>query len=172
MNPSPTTMTNTPQSTRTISEVKIAAINVNSLVSFNKRYDLLQFVNNNNIDIALVSEIKLADRYKVQYVNCNIIRNDRHNSKTGGGTAILIKTHIPYEIMHTPSSRYNQILEYTIVRMNQKRNQQLYMVAVYANNKDKPVYYKEMNHLFEKLKLHQPNHYYIITGDLNSRHVA
>ncbi|XP_076659970.1 uncharacterized protein LOC143363244 [Halictus rubicundus] len=27
-----------------------------------------------------------------------------------------------------------------------------------------------MNHLFEKLKLHEHNHYYVLAGDLNSRH--
>lgn len=138
-------MSEPPSSFYTIPEVKLAAINVNSLISLNKRYDLLQFLNSNNVDIALISETKLSSKYKIEFSDFNIIRNDRNNNNAGGGTAILIKRHIQFETISTPSSRNNQIVEYTIAKVKLKNNQYLFMISIHANNKDQSAYNAELS---------------------------
>ena len=45
--------------------IKIASINVNSLISLSKRYDLYNFITENNLNIILVCETKLSTRYKI-----------------------------------------------------------------------------------------------------------
>lgn len=49
--------------------VKIAAINVNSICMTKRRYDLQKFVNENSIDIALLSETKLNAKHRVHLDN-------------------------------------------------------------------------------------------------------
>lgn len=151
--------------------INIASINVNSLISLNKRYDLLNFALLNNLDIILISETKLSERYKLQFANYDFIRVDRNLSVKGGGTAILIKKNIPYERIYTPSSKNNKILEYTIINIKILNNN-FFIISLYANNDDKKIFVDELNHLFTKLQLNLGNNYYVMAGDLNSRHVA
>ena len=82
-----------------IALLKILSINTNSLVALNKRYNLLQFISKNNIDIALTCETKLNHRHKIQFANYNIIRTDRSPKSKGGGTAIIIKNTIPFDVL-------------------------------------------------------------------------
>lgn len=43
----------------------------------NKKYDLLNFISNSNLDILLVSEPKLNKNHKLQFTDYNVIRTDR-----------------------------------------------------------------------------------------------
>lgn len=74
-----------------LAEIKIAAINVNSIIANYRRLELLEFINKYNHDIILLSETKLNNKYKLLFTDYNIIRTDRPNSIQGGGTAIVIK---------------------------------------------------------------------------------
>lgn len=71
--------------------LKIGAINTDFIVRYQRRMDLGQFVKQNNLDIALVYEIKLTKRHKLIIEGYNIIRTDKPNAMKDGGTAILIK---------------------------------------------------------------------------------
>lgn len=77
--------------------LKIAAINVNSIITLNKRYDLLNFISNLKLDILLITETKLNSKHKLQFTDYHIIRNDRPGSLKGGGTAIIINKNIKFE---------------------------------------------------------------------------
>ena len=154
--------------------LKIISVNVNSIVSHSKRYELISFLETNNPDIALLCETKLNMRHKIQLQNYEIIRTDRPNSLKGGGTAILIKRDLKVHWcqIFDPSSMSNNILEYSIVKIKLNQTKNLFLVSVYANNECGNVFVDELNNLFKKLKLNDLNNYYIIAGDFNARQVS
>lgn len=153
--------------------LKVASINVNSLISLSKRYDLFNFVTENDLDIVLICETKLNNNHRLQFSNYELMRTNRANNKNGGGTAILVKNTLPFELIPTPSSRNNKILEYTIIKIKTISLQSnLYLIALYANNDTNHFFIDELNTLFEKLNLNSPNNFYIIAGDFNARHTA
>ena len=118
-NPPATPAAQAPETSETppapLATLKVASINVNSLVSHSKRYDLLNFLTENKIDIALICETKLNSRHKTQFADYEIIRSDRVDSIKGGGNAILVKHNIDSEKIHFPTSTNNKIIEYTII---------------------------------------------------------
>ena len=63
--------------------LKIINLNVNSLISMSRRYDLQQFINLQKPDIALLSETKLNPRHKLQFVNYEIMRGRLQNKAVG-----------------------------------------------------------------------------------------
>lgn len=76
--------------------LNIIHLNINSLITLSRRYDLNQFISYNNPDVVLLNETKLNSKHKIHFQNYCIIRNDRKDAKRGGGTAILIKSGIKY----------------------------------------------------------------------------
>lgn len=152
--------------------LKIAAMNVNSIISHTKRFALLEFINNNKLDLVLISETKLNKRHKIVLDNHDIIRTDRPNATKGGGTAIIIKNDIDYEKIYYPSSNHNEVTEYSIIKIKLSHQKFLFIISIYANNKDKRIFITEFEHIFENLKLNNTNNYYIIAGDLNARNIS
>ena len=73
----------------------IIAININSLISLEKKYFLLKLIKIYNPDIILLSETKLNQNHKLIIDGYNIIRNDRPNSIQG----IIIKKNYKYKII-------------------------------------------------------------------------
>lgn len=65
--------------------LKIIQINVNSLISISRRYNLQQFINKHNPNILLLNETKLNSRHRLLFYNYIMIRKDRKDSKQGGG---------------------------------------------------------------------------------------
>lgn len=104
------------------SQIKIAAINVNSLITNYRRFELLHFAQLHNLDIILISETKLNSKYRLQFKEYNIIRTERLNATRGGGTAILMKNKFQYKTITHPSSHNYQILEYTIIKLVTNNN--------------------------------------------------
>ncbi|KAL7286456.1 hypothetical protein TKK_0019402 [Trichogramma kaykai] len=150
------------------SAVKIAAINVNSIVSINKRNDLLNFTNTHNLDIVLIGETKLSERHRIYFNNHDFIRTDRKSNK-GVGTAILIKNTLPYNIVSHPSCSDNVAIEYTIVNIVLGRLK-LLVVSLYAGGRDDRAFINELDRLVEELKLTHPYNYFLIAGDFNAKH--
>lgn len=151
--------------------LKIISVNVNSLVGLAKRNELLSFIQKHDPDVVLVCETKLSNRYRIQFADYKLIRSDRQATSSGGGTAVLVKNSILHEVIFSPSSRENSVIEYTIisVRLNDKK---LFLAAIYANNSERVKFRDELNALFLKLKLQDPNHLYLFAGDFNARHKA
>ena len=77
--------------------LKIISVDVNSIITNNRRSDLTKFVADYNPDIVLIGETKLNPKYKIEFKDYDVYRNDRPNATQGGGTAILIKKPIQYQ---------------------------------------------------------------------------
>lgn len=154
----------------TFGSFKVVSINVNSIISLNKRYDLCKFISLHNPDIVLICETKLNPRHKITFANYNMIRSDR-TSNQGGGTAILIKNNIKFETVFFPSSKNNSFIEYTIIKINLPNNNNLFFVALYANNREGKGFISEISHLYSNLELHNDNNFFLMAGDLNARNI-
>lgn len=63
--------------------LKIIHINVNSIIKISRRYELQNFLSNNNPDIDLLNETKLNPRYNLCFNGYKMIRKDRFGSKKG-----------------------------------------------------------------------------------------
>lgn len=106
----------------------------------------------------------------------NTINNNRQNKRArGGGTAILLKKGIYFtEVRHPPCTNF-KLLEFTIAKIilvNNDKTTYSCIVAIYASNRlrNEKLFLYEFSSLFNEMKLSDPNHMYIIAGDLNARH--
>ena len=115
------------------------------------------FRKENNIDIALINETHLKPYYKFKIRNYQIIRTDRPGIK--GGTAIIIKSHIPYENITIPKL---QTIEATGIKILTK-DHPLICIAAYKRPKIQihPEDFIELNKLGPRI---------LIAGDLNAKH--
>lgn len=69
-----------------MNNLKIIALNVNSIVSVSRRLNLLKFMEQHQPDILMLSETKINRHHQITFKNYKIIRQDRPNSHQGGGT--------------------------------------------------------------------------------------
>lgn len=159
-----------PNAAPVTSNLKIAAINVNSIRANQRRLELLQFLDRYNHDIVLISETKINSQHSLTFSNYDVIRTDRPNSIQGGGTAIIIRKNIQYESISIPSSINNEIVKFLIIKLIIGNHKILFIVSIYAGNDGRRMVIDEINHLFESLKLYYSDAYYIIAGDLNALH--
>lgn len=150
--------------------IKICAINVNSIRATKRRADLEMFLENNIIDIALISETKLTSKNFFSFRNYQIIRTDRPNVKNGGGTAIIIHNRIPFSAITYPNSLHNKSIEFSAARITTHSNNTLILISIYAPYSDKLTFINELDKIFTDFKLTNANTYHIIAGDFNARH--
>lgn len=151
-----------------LNKIKIIACNVNSIVSNYKRDALGRLLKVHKPEIVLVNETKLNERRTIFYKNYHCIRNDRPKAKNGGGTAILVKKSIKFNIVNHIKTK--PVIEKTIICINLRNNYKLYIMAIYATrgwNKD---FIPELNKIYDGLKLDNLSNFYLIAGDLNARH--
>lgn len=148
--------------------MKIYSINVNSIVSIQKRATLVAFLNKYKPDVVLLGETKLNTKHKLSFEHYNMIRNDRINSQFGGGTAILIKKQYAYTEFRPGEISLFQRLEVTSIKLSLPDNNQLYICAVYAPKGDE--FNSEFQRFFDIMRFACTNNYYIIAGDLNAKH--
>lgn len=160
-----------PQQELSSRSIKFTSINTNSLVALQRRYDLHNYIAENDFDIVLICKTKLNDGHRLQFANYDFIQVNRSSGKGGGVTAILVKNHFDYVTIHTPSSRDNKIIEYTILKIKIAAHN-LYVIAIYANNETSNHFTDELNDLFVKLRLQCEENRYIVAGDFNARHTS
>ena len=106
--------------------IRLAAINVNSIVANYRRLELIQFLQDFDHDFVFLSETKLNGRYKISFKNYNLVRRDRPNSIQGGGTAILVKKGIAFEEVSLPSIDKYEILECSIIKLYTHSNRTIF----------------------------------------------
>lgn len=152
-----------------INNLNILSINVNSIVSNVRRYNLLHTLEKHGIDIALVNETKLKNIHKIFLKKYNIIRNDRIIGK-GGGTAIIIKKEINFENIILSRQNNTKKLESTIIKIKINNNKNLFILSVYSLGDVRTSFTTELQDLFFELKLDSINNYYLLAGDLNAKH--
>lgn len=158
------------QNSTSIKQLKIISINVNSIIQNQRRANLLELLRKEIPDIVLLGETKISDRHKIEFKDYAMERRDRPNSNQGGGTAILIKKPLKYNLVITPESVAATNLEVTIIYFNLPQNKKLYIISAYAKCGNQKEFNVELQQLFESLKLNNINNYYVLAGDLNAKH--
>ncbi|CAG5084418.1 Similar to RTase: Probable RNA-directed DNA polymerase from transposon BS (Drosophila melanogaster) [Cotesia congregata] len=128
------------------------------------------FLENNTIDIAMISETKLTSKNFFSFRNYQIIRTDRPNVKNGGGTAIIIHNRIPFSAITYPNSLHNKSLEFSVAKITTQSNNTLILISIYARHSNKLSFINELYKIFTDFKLTNANTYHIIAGDFNARH--
>ena len=117
-----------------IKDLKIIALNVNSIVRHTRRANLKEFMEKTNPDILLINETKLNKKYRIAFEGYNMARNDRPDDRRGGGPAILMKEAIKYEEILYRNSATKPLLEATIIKIKCGQKN-LYVVSIYATNR-------------------------------------
>lgn len=70
-----------------------------------KHVEFINFLNTNNIDIALVTETWLTSEIRISTPAFKCYRIDR-SDRRGGGVAILIRRSIQHELLRSVQTRY------------------------------------------------------------------
>lgn len=96
-------MINTNLLSSDINNLKIAQINIRSLVSMAKREEFRLFLKKYKPDIVLISETHLKPKHKINFDGYKFYRSDRLDSSCGG-TAICILENILSAYIKTPES--------------------------------------------------------------------
>lgn len=154
-----------------LKSLKIASINVNSIITNQRRASLLEFINENNPDIALICKTKLNQQHILRFIDYNVIRTDRQDSIHSGGTAILIKQHFKYKQIFINTLIKPKVIETTIIKLKLDNDNNLFIISLYAKSGHYKEFKTELEEIFIKLELNKPTNYYIIAGDYNAKHV-
>ncbi|CAK9806151.1 Probable RNA-directed DNA polymerase from transposon X-element [Anthophora plagiata] len=153
-------------------ELNIIQINVNSIITNERRVTLLDCLNKQKPDVVLLSETKLNPRHKISFKNYNFIRRDRINSKQAGGTGILIRNDIKFKNIQPNCIKNSTCFESTVLEIKFQNNQKLYLIAAYATSSCKKEFMLELKAVFDALELNKASNYYLLAGDLNAKHYA
>ncbi|UYV73455.1 hypothetical protein LAZ67_10003334, partial [Cordylochernes scorpioides] len=136
---------------------KLRIIHWNACSLRNKRQQFTEFLNDHDIDIALISETWLKPCHRMNIPNYNTVRNDRMSGQ-GGGTAIFI--HRKYYCVPIQSTCQN--LETTGITIKDKNGTTLNIYSCYKPP-NTPLDPKDIYNIF---KTNTPT---ILAGDLNCK---
>lgn len=139
---------------------------VNSIITNQRRASLQNFIENNDPDCIFLSETKLSKNHKPYFENYRMYRDDR--ATMAGGTAILIKESIKATKKTTVSLSGFKCLETTIIQINLPNNDKLYLISAYGVGNNRREFMTELQTLFTELKLHEPDTFYLMAGDLTT----
>ena len=154
-----------------LNNLNIIYINVNSLISHEKRLYLTEFLEQRKLDIVLLGETKLSKKHILYFEKYNMIRQDRKNSQGAGGTAILIRKDLEFEVIESYNIQNNKKLETTIIACKLNSNKKLFIISAYATVSQGNSFIVDFNNLFKTLELNKEENYYVIAGDLNAKHM-
>ena len=142
-------------------DIHLTLLNATSVK--NKTAELLKFLTDHNIDIAIIMETWLKPSNTVKLNNYNIFRKDRPlctNKHPGGGVLIAVRTNIPVEDTPRPSV---SSIEFLSVKL--KISPALTIGAAYVSPKNKITAFD----LDAITSYHGPG-YFLIGGDFNAKH--
>lgn len=137
---------------------RITALNVNSITTAARKILLLDFINENNPDILLLSETHLKENRQFKISNYNIIRGDRINNN-GGGTAIIFKNGLQFKnFRHEINDTFEAVLVDSCLNSS-------WVTIISFYGLPKPSIHLELiSNFFENL-----NNNFICGGDFNAR---
>lgn len=146
-------------------KLTIITWNANSL-NIDKRNELANFMNQYNVDVALISEIHFSQKSRPYIVGYKCIRQD-YNLGNSQGVAIYIKHNIPYKVISTldpqgTNSNLAQQIQSVGIKISPSGTNQLDLFVVYLRPTHK-LLFPELDKL---LKNEIPT---IVGGDLNSK---
>ena len=147
--------------------LKIIQLNVNSLVSKEKRHSFENFLKIHKPTAVLLNETKLKKQHKLNFNNYNFIRNDRTTDGRGGGTGIVIRDNIKFTVVNNPKTLRS--IESTIIAI-ESGNKKIFLVSVYYSYgfANLPLDTEDMNRILGILKFNNNNDV-IIGGDFNAK---
>lgn len=148
--------------------LSLASINVNSIVANVRRFNLINFVKKHNIDITLINETKLKENHRLYFEKYKLIRTDRISKN--GGTAILLKEQIEFEQIFLDCQDKIKTIKFTIIRLRLKNNKALFIISMYSPGDVRRQFAEDLGLVFEELNLNNVDNFYILAGDLNSKH--
>lgn len=156
-----------------MNELKVIQLNINSLVSKNKRTEFNLFLKKYKPQIVMLSETKLNKKHKLFFDGYKTLRNDRNTNK-GGGTAIIHQNNIDCEYITTPNSITS--FECCLAKLKLKTGKNIILASIYKPpteviNKKNVLIKIKASELSNILSIDK-NAHYIIGGDFNSKHTA
>lgn len=146
--------------------LKIITLNVNSIVSHQRRHNIQQFLNQQKPDLLLLNETHLNNKHRVHFRNYGLIRTDKQPNKAMTGTAILIKNAV--KKCNLVTTNWNlQALEITAVLVHTSQRP-LCVIAAYRHATN-------INRISHDLTIitdlcEQNRWDVIIGGDFNAKH--
>lgn len=143
-------------------KLSIHQINVNSILSTHKRHEMNEYLKCHKPDIVLVCETKLKG-HKIYFKNYHFIRNDRTSDSGGGGTGILIKNSLKFNIVSPP---FLNTMECTSVNLELDNGDLLFIFSIYVTPTNNIIAVKDMENIISCAG----NHKFIMGGDFNARH--
>lgn len=139
-------------------DLRVIALNVNSIVSSKKRMKLEYFLQSWSPDVVLLSETKLNLKNRDRFPSYLMYRNDRLTN-SGGGTAIQIKNTVKHEVLNTPSLRN---AEASIIKVPLKGSS----VSIVSFYNPKKLLRDDLD------KLVRMGQNIFLAGDFNAKHVT
>lgn len=131
----------------------------------NKKNEIFEFLSDNQVDIALLSETHLTDKDSFSCPDYITYRLDRLNHHKGGGVALMIKRGIKHDLLPCPDT---QIIEALSIQLY-IQNHSLEISSIYfppsKSNEDHVQFAKDLQILTKG-----PN--FLIGGDFNARHTS
>lgn len=147
---------------RQISELKIIAMNANSLQSDERKIDLINMIQNKKPDIVLISE---RGRYPIRFKIDGYKIYNEEDAKIKNTTAIIIKD----TIKQTFRKQIETVaIQNTAINLHLTNNKQIVVISIYVPCKAPLADFQEDLTKLKKMLKH-PNHL-VIGGDFNARH--
>ena len=153
-----------------MNKIKLIFLNVNSLISCQKRHYFNLFLQTHKPDIMLVAEHKLSYRHKISFKGYNFIpqkikaKRNGLSEKGGTATAIFIKEHIQYERIEIDQTTN---LENIAIVVHLKNNRKIAVASLYNRPQDNLIT-TDLDKVLECLN--EKTNEIIWSGDFNARH--
>lgn len=138
-----------------MAELKIFALNVNSICNFHRKNLLYDFMSKNETDILMLSETKLGNFNTFGLNGFNIFRNDR--SAGAGGVAIIFRNNFKFKNI----KKWNYPTEAISVDLL-INNIWIRFISAYFNN---------ISDIHNIRSIFEHNVPFIVGGDLNARNI-
>lgn len=145
-----------------MSRLKLLCWNAQSIMP--KLMEVIDYLNNNNIDVAIFTETWLNDKKKLYIPNYNIYRFDRKDS-TRGGVAIAISTLIKHnEMSHIKTS----VIESIAITVETNTGQIIIAAAYFPGRHINQATITQFKKDIRTLTSFRSS--YFVCGDLNAKH--
>lgn len=152
-------------SLRQLDQLKIIELNINSIISHQKRHYLQSFIKSHQPDIMLLCETRLRVNHVVHLKNYSISRNDRCDAGNVG-TAVIIRDNIKHDLINTAQWQLTS-LECTAILVHTSRDK-LCIVSCYRSITRNTPISNDIETIVSKCN--QQNWTLIMGGDFNAKH--
>lgn len=143
-------------------------LNIRSLITHNRRHNLLSFLQQHHPDAILLCETHLRPKHSIQFRDYDFIRNDIADL-VRCGTGILIKSSFKHKRLNTSSWNLKS-LECTAIQIATNASP-ISLISIYRHHSnDSPDdLYDDMDKIIANISPYGP---FIIGGDFNAHHTT